>query len=166
LKESLILCDLTWPIYQAREVDKSLRAGTLESRIVSAITGRKTDEEELLKTGERVYNLQRAILIRQGWGGRSADTLPRFLFTDPLKSTFFDPDCLATGKDGEIISRRGAVIDGASFESMKDDYYRLRGWDVSSGLQTAAKLAELDLDDVASEVSLENRGSQPGPAAD
>jgi len=31
---------------------------------------------------------------------------------------------------------------------MKDEYYRLRGWDVGSGLQTISKLKELDLSDV------------------
>ncbi len=69
LKESLVLCDLAWPIYQVRDIDKSLGFCTLESRIVNAITGGHLDEQELIKIGERIYNLQRAILVRQGWGG-------------------------------------------------------------------------------------------------
>jgi aldehyde:ferredoxin oxidoreductase len=32
---------------------------------------------------------------------------------------------------------------------MKDDYYRLRGWDVTSGLPTSARLQALGLEDVA-----------------
>ena len=153
VKESLILCDLVWPIYQVRDIDRSLRRCTLESRILNAITGRQTDEAELIKIGERVYNLQRAILARQGWGGRKGDSLPDFLFTDPLKFTFFDPECLAPGNDGERISLRGAVIDRAGFERLKDDYYALRGWEVSSGLQTKAKLKELQLGDVAEDLA-------------
>ncbi len=149
MKESLILCDLAWPIYQVRDIDKTLGFCTLESMLVTAITGRKINEEELIKMGERIYNLQRAILIRQGWGGRKGDTLPEFLFTEPLESVFFTRECLAAGKGGERISLRGAVIDRASFEKLKDEYYTLRGWDVASGLQTVAKLAELKLGDVA-----------------
>jgi aldehyde:ferredoxin oxidoreductase len=152
MKESLILCDLSWPIYQVQDVDKNLGFCTLESMIVTAITGRKINEGELIKTGERTYNLQRAILIRQGWAGRKGDTLPDYLFTDPIKSTFFDPECLATGKDGEHVSLRGAVIHRAGFEKLKDEYYALRGWDITSGLQTAAKLAELKLGDVAADL--------------
>jgi aldehyde:ferredoxin oxidoreductase len=32
---------------------------------------------------------------------------------------------------------------------MKDEYYSLRGWDVSTGLQTRSKMDELDLSDIA-----------------
>jgi aldehyde:ferredoxin oxidoreductase len=35
---------------------------------------------------------------------------------------------------------------------MKDEYYRLRGWDEATGLQTAAGLASLGLGDVAEEL--------------
>jgi aldehyde:ferredoxin oxidoreductase len=35
------------------------------------------------------------------------------------------------------------------FEPVLDEYYQWRGWDVKSGLQTRAKLEELDLGDVA-----------------
>lgn len=70
VRESLILCDLVWPIYQTRSIDNNIRLATLESQIISAVTGRKINETELMKMGERIFNLQRAILLRQGWGGR------------------------------------------------------------------------------------------------
>ena len=34
------------------------------------------------------------------------------------------------------------------FEKMKDEYYRIRGWDVATGLQTRQKLEELDLKEI------------------
>jgi aldehyde:ferredoxin oxidoreductase len=153
IKESLILCDLAWPIYQVRGIDRSMGSCGLESRILEAITGQEWSAEKLIKTGERIYNLQRAILTKQGWGGRKGDTLPDFLFTDPLESTFFDPECLVPGNHSELISRRGAVIDRASFERLKDEYCVLRGWEVPSGLQTKARLTELGLHDVAEDLS-------------
>jgi len=55
-------------------------------------------------------------------------------------------------KDGEAISRKGAVVDREEFEKMKDEYYQIRGWDVATGLQTRAKLEELGLPDVAREL--------------
>ena len=35
----------------------------------------KGDEEGLNKIGERIFNLQRAIRMREGWGGRHGDRL-------------------------------------------------------------------------------------------
>jgi aldehyde:ferredoxin oxidoreductase len=84
--------------------------------------------------------------------------LPEYLHTRPIKRLIapYNPDCLVPGKDGEVISRSGAVVDREEFERMKDEYYRLRGWDVASGLQTRKKLYELDLKDIA--FDLEKRG--------
>ncbi len=53
-------------------------------------------------------------------------------------------------------SRKGAVVERAEFEKMKDEYYTLRGWDVASGLQTRDGLEKLGLKDIADD--LESRG--------
>jgi aldehyde:ferredoxin oxidoreductase len=65
------------------------------------------------------------------------------------------------GKDGEVISRKGEVVDRGEFERMMDEYYRLRGWDAATGLQTRAKLVELGLGEVADD--LEQRNLMPVP---
>ncbi len=51
------------------------------------------------------------------------------------------------------------TLDRNEFEWMKGEYYRLRGWDVTTGKQTRRKLEELDLAGVA--VDLESRGLLP-----
>ena len=124
----------------------------MESRIVSAITGKDLDEVDLNKTGERIFNLQRAILLRQGWGGRKGDRLLEYLHREPLGGMFFDPDCKAPGKDGKQISRKDATVEKERFEKLKDEYYVLRGWDVETGFQTRKKLKELDMDDIAGDL--------------
>ena len=129
---------------------------TIESQILSAVTGSEFREESLYRIGERVFNLQRAVLAREGSAGRESDKLPEFFFTQPLETEGYDPECIVPGKDGEVISRKGAVVDRAEFEKMKEEYYGLRGWDVATGLQTTAKLRELELQDVSTE--LESRG--------
>jgi aldehyde:ferredoxin oxidoreductase len=53
------------------------------------------------------------------------------------------------------------VLDRGDFEKMKDDYYALRQWDVSTGLQTRANLVDLDLPEVADD--LEHRGLLAAP---
>jgi aldehyde:ferredoxin oxidoreductase len=149
VKDSLILCDLIWPIYQVFPEDPKLGLGTLESQIVSAITGKDIDESELLKMGERIFNLQRAIMIRHGWGGRQGDIILDYFYEEPNPGVYFDPECVVPDKDGKAVSMKGNVIGRVDFEKMKDEYYSLRGWDVVSGLQTKNKLEELDLGDIA-----------------
>ncbi|MBE0479364.1 MAG: hypothetical protein IBX68_00120 [Dehalococcoidia bacterium] len=151
-KESLILCDWMWPITHSAYTRDHVGDPTLESRILSAVTGREVSEEELYRTGERIFNLQRAILVREGHKGREGDVLPEPFFTRPLKAAVQDPECLAPGRDGAVISRKGAVVDREQFERMKDEYYALRGWDVATGLQTKASMGRLGLEDVAADL--------------
>lgn len=151
-KESLILCDFLWPIIWVRFAENHAGDPNMEGRVLSAITGKKTDAAELNKIGERIYNLQRAILLRQGRGGRQADKLMDYLHEEPLQDVFFNPDCLIPGQNGEIVSRKGARIDRSDFEKLKGEYYELRGWDVESGLPREAGLNELGLDDIAADL--------------
>ena len=60
------------------------------------------------------------------------------------------------GKNGEVVSLKGRVVDREAFEKMKDEYYQLRRWDVATGLQTRAQLEGVGLKDVAQD--LERRG--------
>lgn len=155
-KESLILCDWMWPITHAKESIDHVGDATLESSLLSAVTGREVTEDGLYRIGERIFNLQRALLAREGHTGRECDVLPEAFYTRPLRWSVQDPECLAPGKDGDVISRKGAVVDREQFESMKDEYYELRGWDAHTGLQTAGVLADLGLQDVADD--LQKRG--------
>ncbi len=155
-KESTILCDFLWPIIWVRFADDHTGDPAMESRVISAITGKEMDETGLNKIGERVFNLQRAIFLRQGWPGRQGDRLLDYLHDEPLEFAFFNPDCIVPGKNGEIVSRKGAKIDRADFENLKSEYYQLRGWDVESGLPTEKKLHELGIDDIAAD--LKTRG--------
>jgi aldehyde:ferredoxin oxidoreductase len=149
IKESLILCDVVWPLAEIEESEDHLGDPALESRILKAVTGAQVDETGLQRLGERIWNLQRAVLIREGHRGRESDTLPDFFFTVPLQFAPENPRCTMPGKDGEVISRKGEVVDRQKFEEMKEEYYKLRGWDVATGLQTRAKLQELELGDIA-----------------
>lgn len=152
-KESLILCDFLFPVIwtEGRVGDP-----TVESRVFSAVTGKETDQAGLNRMGERIFNLQRAIRLREGWAGRQGDTLREVFYEIPIKSVRFNSDCLVPGPYGEPVSRRGAVVEKDQFEGLKDEYYQLRGWDVSSGLPTRATMQALELEDIADD--LETRG--------
>ncbi len=151
-KESTILCDFLWPIIWVRFAEDHTGDPAMESRVLSAITGREMDEAGLNKIGERIFNLQRAILLRQGLPGREGDRLLDFLHEEPLQSVFFNPDCIVPGKNGKVVSKVGATVKREDFEKLKDEYYQLRGWDIASGLPTVKKLIELGLNDVAADL--------------
>lgn len=148
-KDSLILCDFSWPITYVENSPTHVGDPSLESQVLSAVTGRETTEDGLNRIGERIFNLQRAILVREGHHGRLHDTLPESCFTVPLDTEFRNPQCLFPGKDGEIFSRKGAVIDREEFQRMLTEYYELRGWDRETGLQRQPQLEGLGLRDVA-----------------
>lgn len=155
-KECLILCDMVWPVMTSPNTVDHVGDASLESKFFSAVTGSEVDEEGLCRIGEKVFNLQRAILAREGHKGRQSDELPDFIFGTPLKFQFINPELLVPGPEGRPASRKGAVLDKEQFEKMKGEYYQLRGWDVPGGRQTKSQLEELGLHKVANE--LEKRG--------
>ncbi len=155
-KESLILCDFLFPIIWINEGHGQVGDPAIESQVFSVVTGRETDEAGLNRIGERIFNLQRAIRLREGWGGRQGDAISDAFYNIPVLSVRFNPDCLVPGGDGEPVSRKGAVVEREKFEELKSEYYELRGWDVESGLPTMTRLHELELDDVTSDLG--NRG--------
>jgi len=155
-KDSLILCSYLFPIMFSRQTDDHVGDPTVESKALSAVTGNEIDEDGLYRIGERIFNVQRAILAREGHRGRESDRISEYNYTKPLKFDLHNPELLSPGKGDEVVSKKGAVLDRERFEAVKDEYYRLRGWDVGTGLQTQAKLEELGLKDMVED--LERRG--------
>jgi aldehyde:ferredoxin oxidoreductase len=97
-----------------------------------AVTGYEYTPEQLLRIGERIYNVERAFNSKCGLT-RDDDTFPEKFFTEPIESKI-------------------KCLDRETFEKLKDRYYMLRGWDVKTGHPTKAKLEELGLSDIASDL--------------
>jgi len=151
-KECLILCDFAWPIIDVEGTEDHVGDYDLEAKFLSAVTGTNTDGQGLERIGESVFNLQRAIVMRERRKGRGEDLVPENEYVGtPLEVTdmfsLFNPDVLLPGKDGETISRNMMPLDREDFEKMKDEYYELRGWDVATGFQKKEKLRELELEE-------------------
>ena len=75
------------------------------------------------------------------------------MYSIPLSSSWENADCLVPGPNGKVISLKGSVVNRDKFEALKEEYYQLRGWDVGTGLQKVGKLEELELHEVAQELS-------------
>ncbi len=156
-KESMVACDRYFPILDSDKQEDCLGDPMLVPRLYQAVTGRELSLDDYLVLGERSVNLQRAIMGREGRGGREQDTLNEFNFTEPVEKSdgvfgMFNPDLELPGPGDEIVVRKGMTVDRAEFERMKDEYYQLRNWDVKTGLQKKNTLKKLGLEFVCNEM--------------
>ena len=105
------------------------------AKLYSACTGRQITPTEIMKLGERIFNLMKAYIVREGFTRKDDDWPGRF-YEDPLP-------------EGPT---KGAVLSKDKINSLLDEYYTLMGWDKDSGLPTKAKLLQLGLNEVADEL--------------
>jgi aldehyde:ferredoxin oxidoreductase len=148
VKDSLLLCDSSWPIMVSQDTPDHLGDPGLESRIFSAVTGIETDETGLNQYGERIFNLQRGVLLREGRRPKTDDVPKEFNFTDPVETVFMNSEVIVPGPGQEVISRKGQILERDVFETMRKEFYDLRGWSIDSGLQKAKTLEHLGLSDL------------------
>jgi len=94
--------------------------------VMTAVTGYNF-EPVLMEIGERIYNLERIILNREGIR-RNNDMLPPRILEEPVPS-------------GPI---KGKTLTREMYVTMLDEYYSVRGWD-SEGIPTNEKIDELGL---------------------
>ena len=152
-KECLVLCDFAFPLFDNAASEDHVGDPLLESKLLSAVTGQDFDEARLHRAGERVFNLNRAIHLRDGRRGRADDCLPETQFIEReerIADVFgiHNPELYLPGAGDEIISRKGRALDKESFEKLLDEYYCLRGWDAATGLLKKETLRALDLPEV------------------
>jgi aldehyde:ferredoxin oxidoreductase len=99
--------------------------------LLSAITGQEFDKPVFLKTGERVFNLEKMFNYREGFRR----------FDDQLPYRFFE-DAFTVGP------KKGAVLNREEFEILLTQYYKDRGWDPETTKPGELKLKELGLDSI------------------
>jgi aldehyde:ferredoxin oxidoreductase len=153
VKDSLGLCSAVWPIMSSWNTPDHVGDPTMESRIFHAATGIEIDEAGLNKYGERIFNLQRAILLREGLQPEKDDFPAEFNFTNPVKEIYINPDVIVPGSGEEVISRQGLTLDRKTYDRMLKEFYKVRGWDPESGRQRADILGSQRLSDLARDLS-------------
>lgn len=93
--------------------------------LMSSLMGIEMTADEFRKTGERIFNLERAYILREGFT-HADDTLPPRLLEDPL------PEGPA---EGQVVN----------LDILLEAYYKYRGWG-EYGRPTIEKLKELGLE--------------------
>ena len=99
------------------------------AKAMTSCTGWNWTADDILKTGERIWNLERMIQCRENVG-RKDDTLPERCLKEPAP----------------VGPAKGKVV---PLEVMLDEYYELRGWDLKTGIPKPDKLRELGLERAA-----------------
>ena len=95
----------------------------------SLATGIEISESELMKTGERIHNVEKMFNVYHAGFTRKDDYPPRRLMEEPIKS-------------GPL---KGELLNQDDWDKMLDEYYALHGWDQYTSWPVKEKLEELGL---------------------
>ena len=108
----------------------------LFSKMLQTATGIKefADRGYLNKVAERIWNLERAFGVREGFD-RTHDILPRRFQTEPLHT-------IEAEGEGQVLRK---------LDQFLDEYYQLRGW-TKTGIPSREKLQELSLGYVVKDI--------------
>jgi aldehyde:ferredoxin oxidoreductase len=136
LGDILGLCK--WAYYRSATFPWLYEKGvTLATAFYNACSGRNISEQDMLKVGERTWNIEKAYNTRCG-ATRADDMIPKRFFEEPLKGG---------GPSG------GTVVDRGKFEAILDEYYDDRGYEKKTGLPKRETLERLDLKDIADDLA-------------
>jgi aldehyde:ferredoxin oxidoreductase len=95
------------------------------AKMLNAATGWNLRSDELLSIGERIIHVEKAYNTRLGLS-RKDDTLPERFTKEPMP----------------LGPARGNVVE---LDNMLNDYYRVRGWNVKTGLPPKSKYLQLGI---------------------
>ncbi len=108
----------------------------LATRLYNACAGRDLSEKEMLRAGERAFNIEKAFNTRCG-ATRADDVIPKRFFEEPLRG----------GGPSD-----GTVVDKDKFNTILEEYYEDRKFNPKSGLPTRAGLEDLGLKYIADDL--------------
>jgi aldehyde:ferredoxin oxidoreductase len=123
----------------------------------AGVTGREVTKEDLIFMSERVYNFQRVLNLKMGFGRREHDAIP-YRSAGPVTAEEYESrverydtqlrEKLALDPQGMTTEQKVARLRAfreAEYERLADAVYKRRGW-TADGVPTIAKLRELGID--------------------
>jgi aldehyde:ferredoxin oxidoreductase len=157
------LCKLPWNDIvpadnkQTKEPAKVMRHVEWYTQYFGAVTGKKVEMADLITMSERVYNFQRVLCLKMGFGRRVHDAIPyramgpvtveeyesrQERYDRQLKETYrIDVD----GKDAAEKVKILRKLRQERYEQLKDAVYERRGW-TKDGIPTLATVKRLGID--------------------
>jgi aldehyde:ferredoxin oxidoreductase len=104
--------------------------------LYAAVTGVDTDEESMRITADRIFTLERCFAVREGLTKKD-DFLQGKWAHESTRGGPFD----------------GCSLDKQKFKKMLEDYYKVRGWDVKTGIPKRKTLEMLGLDNAVQDLA-------------
>jgi aldehyde:ferredoxin oxidoreductase len=159
-KQSMQFCDARWPDFaNIYRPDKIGSTGIAEPKYVKAVTGKDLSFLDGINLGRKIWNLDHAIWTLQG---RHRDMVH---FVDHVykKRPAFPadvPNAFMPGKENgkwDYYGYSRRTLDRNKFDEFKTRFYRLQGWDESSGYPKRSTLESLELGYVADELGSNNK---------
>ena len=146
LRDCLGLCDFIWPITYSLTSPDGVGDPNLEGEIFTAVTG--IAASELDTYGERVFNMQRIIRVREGHRIPEDDYPIEINFTTPMETNVHGRKIMRPGPGAKPVDATGNVLARDKYTAMLKEYYQIRGWDEKTGLPTSETLAKLGMEDL------------------
>lgn len=157
------LCKLPWNDItpennkQASEPNKVPEHVENYTWLYEGLTGKRTRPDDLIAQSERVYNFQRVLALKLGYGTREHDYLP-YRAMGPVTGEEYESR--VERYDNQLRDEVGIDPDGMSteekvvrtrayreqrYEQLMDTVYKRRGWD-NNGIPTLEKIHALGID--------------------
>ena len=149
-KNSIGYCDWAWPdLINLNQKDYKGFTPDAEPLFFNAVTGQNISFEDGMKIGTKIWNLDRAIYILQG-RHRDMEVLSGYVYKVKNEVPYPGPII----KDGKWIYDMGIgrVMDRVKYEEWKTKYFKLEGWDPTTGWPKRNTLEELGLNNIADEL--------------
>jgi aldehyde:ferredoxin oxidoreductase len=123
----------------------------------TAVTGKQTTPDGLIRMSEAVYNFQRIFNLKMGFGQREHDNIP-YRAVGPVKAVEYESR--AERYDKQLVEKHNVDITGKTteekivllrefretlYEKLKDAVYNRRGW-TNNGIPTVETVTRLGID--------------------
>jgi aldehyde:ferredoxin oxidoreductase len=153
-KESALFCDFRWGDFvNINAPDKVGTTGIAEPKFLNAVTGKSLTFLDSIELGKKIWNLDHAIWTLQG---RHRDMVHFADYAyDVISNAEGMPALYMPGKENGkwvYIDTLGRTFDRKGVEEFKTHFYKLQGWDVTTGYPTRQTLTSLGLSYVADEL--------------
>ena len=154
-KQSMLFCDARWPDFvNIHRPDNIGSTGIAESKYIKAITGQDFSFLDGINLGRKIWNLDHAVWTLQGRHRDMVHFADNVYEKRPLFPTDV-PNAYMPGKENgkwDYYGYSRRTLDRDKFDEFKTRFYRLQGWDESSGYPKRSTLESLGLSYVADEL--------------
>ena len=143
IKDSITVCDWVFPIMTSGRKDRKYTGDiSVEYKLFELVTGVKMTQESLNDRAARIWILHRLLTALEWGGGRMINLREEH---DQLPQHFFAAEDTRVLPPYPPAAHPHPPLVRENFEAVKDEYYKLMGWDTKTGLPTRTTMKRLGM---------------------